>query len=70
MTQTRITGFVALSVGAVFLYFAWRGSNAPVDQLSEVLTGRYTANTMWYLLGGLIGVVAGGALLYRGYPRG
>ncbi|MDP2740766.1 MAG: DUF3185 family protein [Pseudorhodobacter sp.] len=70
MTQTRIIGFVALAVGAVLLYFAWRGSNAPVDQLSEALTGRYTGNTMWYLLGGLIGVVAGGALLYRSYPRG
>ena len=63
-------GFVALAVGAVLLFFAFQGSNAPVDQVSEALTGRYTGNTMWYLLGGLTGTVAGGALLYRSFSRG
>jgi hypothetical protein len=29
-------------------------------------TGRYTENTMWYLVGGLIGIVIGVALLLRG----
>lgn len=70
MTQTKIIGVVALAIGAVLLYFAWQGSNAPIDQMSEALTGRYTGSTMWYLLGGLVGVMAGGALLYRGYSRG
>jgi len=70
MTQTNIVGLVALAIGAVLLFFAWRGSQAPVDQMSDALTGRFTGNTMWYLLGGIAGVVAGAGLLYRGYVQG
>lgn len=69
MTQATIIGFVALAVGFVLLYFGWQASNAPVDQMSEALTGRFTGNTMWYIMGGLIGVVAGAALLLRGASR-
>ena len=67
MTQTTIIGLIALAVGIVLLFFAWRASNTPVEQISEALTGRFTGNTMWYLVGGVIGVVAGGALLFRGF---
>ena len=67
MTQSSIIGAVALVVGAALLFFAWRASNAPVDQISQALTGRFSGNTMWYLFGGVIGVVAGGALLLRGF---
>ena len=70
MTQTNIIGLVVLAVGAVLLFFAWRASQAPVDQMSEALTGRFTGNTMWYLLGGVVGVVVGAGLLFRGYARG
>jgi hypothetical protein len=70
MTQTNIIGLVVLALGAVLLFFAWRASQAPMDQMSEALTGRYTGNTMWYLLGGVVGVVAGAGLLWRGYARG
>lgn len=70
MTQANIIGLIALAGGCVLLFFAWQSSNSPVDQMSEALTGRFTGNTMWYLMAGLIGVVAGGALLYRGFSRG
>ena len=70
MTQTNIIGFVALVIGAVLLFFAWRASQAPMDQVSEALTGRYTDNTMWYLVGGIIAFVAGAGLLFRGYTQG
>ncbi|WP_296766472.1 DUF3185 family protein [Sediminimonas sp.] len=66
MSPTNILGLVALVVGSLLLFLAWRASNAPVDQISEALTGRYTENTMWYLVGGLIGIVIGVALLLRG----
>lgn len=66
MTQSTIVGAVVLAVGVALLFFAWRASNAPVEQVSEALTGRFTNNTMWYLLGGIIAVVGGGALLFRG----
>lgn len=70
MSPTNIVGLVALAVGAMLLFFAWRASQAPVDQLSEALTGRFTDNTMLYLLGGIAGIVVGVGLLLRGYARG
>jgi len=66
MTQTNIIGIVVLSVGVVLLFFAWRATQAPIEQVSEALTGRFTGNTMAYLVGGIIGVLAGAGLLYRG----
>lgn len=59
MTQSSIIGVVALAVGVALLFFAWRASSAPVEQVSEALTGRFSSNTMWYLIGG-------GARLVRG----
>jgi hypothetical protein len=69
MTQSNILGLVALAVGALLLFFAWRASNAPLEQLSEAMTGRYSSGTMWYVVGGVVGVVAGAALLYCGSIR-
>jgi hypothetical protein len=69
MTQSNILGLVVLAVGALLLFFAWRASNAPLEQMSEALTGRYSSGTMWYLVGGVIGVAAGAALLFRGSIR-
>lgn len=66
MSRSGIAGIVLLALGAVLLLFAWRASTAPVEQLSDALTGRYTNNTMWFVLTGIVGVVAGAALLMRG----
>lgn len=63
MPQTNVIGIIALALGGVLLFFAWRASNAPVEQISEALTGRYTNSTMWFLLTGIVGVVVGVALL-------
>lgn len=70
MSQSRIIGLVILVLGAVLLAFAWRAANAPIEQISEALTGRYTNNTMWYLVSGIVGVIAGGALFLRDTRRG
>ncbi len=69
MSQSNILGLVALALGAVLLFFAWRASNAPIEQVSEALTGRYTGNTTWFIVGGVIGIVGGAALLLRGAMR-
>lgn len=69
MSQSSTIGLVALAVGSMLLFFAWRATNAPVEQLSEALTGRFTNSTMWYLIGGAIGVVAGIMLIVRDYAR-
>lgn len=69
MTQTNIVAFVAFAIGIVLLFFAWRASNAPVDQMTEAMTGRYTGNTMWLMIAGLVGVLAGGAIVLRDFLR-
>ncbi len=62
MNASQMAGIVALVLGAVLLGFAYHSSNAPLDQISSTLTGHYTNQTMWYLIGG-IGIALGGGLL-------
>ena len=69
MKQSNIFALVAFALGIVLLFFAWRGSNAPVDQMAEAMTGRFTGNTMWLMIAGIIGVLAGGGVFVRGLMR-
>ena len=69
MTQLNIVAFVAFAIGIVLLFFAWQGTNAPVDQMTEAMTGRFTGNTMRLMILGLVGVLAGGAIFLRSLLR-
>jgi LPXTG-motif cell wall-anchored protein len=62
MRMTQILGGVAPVIGLVLLGFAYHASNAPMEQVSEAITGRYTNQTMWYLILGIAAAV-GGVLL-------
>jgi hypothetical protein len=62
MSPVRMLGIVLFAVGIVVFYFGYHASNAPVDQLSNTLTGRFTDRTMWYFVGGAAAAI-GGALL-------
>ncbi len=64
--NTQLIGIVALAVGAVLLYFGYNASQAPIDQISNSLTGRYTDNTMWYVIGGVAMVATGIAVTLFG----
>ena len=57
MRMTQILGAVALVIGLVLLGFAYQASNAPMEQVSDALTGRYTNQTMWYLIVGIAAAV-------------
>lgn len=59
MSTTKIVGIVLLVVGAVLLFFGYQASQAVGDQLTEVFTGRFTDETMWYLIAGVAAVIAG-----------
>lgn len=61
MQPARLVGAVILVVGVILLGFGINATDAPVDQLSETFTGRYTDRTMWYLIGG--GVLAAAGIL-------
>lgn len=66
LTMFRIIGLVAVAVGVILLMFAYNASNAPVDQISNTLTGHFTDNTMLYLIGGVSALIGGGALVMSG----
>jgi drug/metabolite transporter (DMT)-like permease len=62
MNAGRTLGVAVLTLGVVLLGFAYHFSEAPIDQISNALTGRYTDSTMWYIIAGIAAVVAGGFL--------
>jgi LPXTG-motif cell wall-anchored protein len=66
MKASQMVGIVVLVLVAVMLGFAYHSSNAPLDQISNIVTGRYTDQTMWYLIGGIVLVLAGGLLTIFG----
>jgi drug/metabolite transporter (DMT)-like permease len=69
MGRNQILGAIILVVGVIILGFAFNASDAPVERVSETLTGRYTDQTMLYFLIGGIAAVGGGLLFAFG-PRG
>ena len=66
MKPNQVLGVVIFAVGIVLLYFAYNASNAPVDQISNAVTGRFTSHTMWYLFGGIAAALGGGLLFLAG----
>jgi drug/metabolite transporter (DMT)-like permease len=65
----QIVGIVILVVGAILLGFAYHASNAPLDRLSNTLTGRFTDETMRYLILGAAAAMAGVLLFLFGKRR-
>jgi hypothetical protein len=66
MGSNQIIGVLLVAVGLFLLVFGFNASQAPLDQVSETLTGKFRDSTMMYLLGGVVAVVAGGALALLG----
>jgi hypothetical protein len=66
MKPFQFAGGMVLVAGVVLLGFAWHASQAPLDQLSNALTGRFTNGTMWYCMAGVAAVGGGGWLALVG----
>jgi uncharacterized membrane protein len=66
MPITRLLGAVFLAIGVMLLWFAYHASRAPVERLSNTLTGHFSDQTMLYLILGAVGVVGGGLLFAFG----
>jgi len=62
MKPIQILGAVIFALGILALYFGNHASNAPLEELSNSLTGRFTDETMWYFAVGTVAAL-GGALL-------
>lgn len=66
VSGSRLLGLVLLAVGIFLLVFGYNASQAPVEQISETFTGRFSDSTMLYLIGGIVALIAGGFLALAG----
>jgi Protein of unknown function (DUF3185) len=69
MGSNRIIGIVLLVVGAVVLVIGMNASHSVGDQVSKSFTGRFTKETMWYLIGGGAAALFGLLLVAGGGRR-
>ena len=58
-----------LVTGAALLIIGMNSSHSMADQLSNTFTGRFTDNTQWYIVGGIVIGLAGLGMTLFG-PRG
>ena len=66
MTSSSWLGAVAVAIGIALLVFGINATNAPLESISETLTGRYTNSTMWLIIGGIGALVGGFVLITTG----
>jgi drug/metabolite transporter (DMT)-like permease len=66
MKLNQLAGIVFLGIGVVLLALAYHASKAPLDQLSNTLTGRFTDQTMWYIILGAAAAISGAVLVVFG----
>ncbi|WP_341938213.1 DUF3185 family protein [Marinimicrobium sp. C2-29] len=59
MKTEKLVGLILLVVGLILLYFGYQSSQSVGDQISETITGRFTDETTWFLVGGAAATVAG-----------
>jgi uncharacterized membrane protein YqhA len=53
MNSRSIAGIVVLVLGVILLVVGLNASHSVADQVSDTFSGKYTQNTMWYILGGV-----------------
>jgi len=64
MAISRIIALVLIGVGGILLFFAYQSSQSLADQVTEVVTGRFTDSTIWFIVLGAASAIAGvGCLL-------
>lgn len=69
MSQRKIIGICILVVGVILLFFGLNATQSTGEELAETFTGRYSDETMLYLIVGAVGVVAGLLITFTGGRR-
>lgn len=69
MNITRIVALVLLAVGATLLIFGYTAAQSVSEQTVNKVTGQFSNQTMWYVLGGGAAIVGGAALCIWGGDR-
>jgi uncharacterized membrane protein len=66
MNSKGIVGGVLLVLGIALLIFGMNASHSVADQVSNTFTGKFTQDTMWYIIGGIAVGVLGILMLIFG----
>jgi len=64
MNNSKMIGIALLALGLILLYFGISATDAPAEEIGEALTGKYSDNTMMYLIGGGVAAAAGLFMLF------
>ncbi|MBJ7449712.1 MAG: DUF3185 family protein [Parachlamydiales bacterium] len=70
MSVGRILALVLLIVGVILLVFGINASQSVTENVMESATGRFTDKTMWYIIGGVVMIIFGGAIAVFGRKKG
>ena len=62
MKSRQIAGIILIVAGLALLIAGINASDSFADRASNFFTGRYTDNTMWYLIAGFVSASAGAVL--------
>ena len=65
MSPKGIAGVALLIGGLILLYFGYNASETITEGVTEAVTGRYSDETMYYLIGGAIAAIVGILMLIR-----
>lgn len=65
MRQAKLMAILLLIVGTFLLYFGFNQANSAFGEVGEAITGKYSDETMAYLIGGAIAVFLGLFMLLR-----
>ena len=65
MNQKALLGIALLVGGLILLYFGYNASESITEGVTEAVTGRYSDETMYYLIGGAVASIVGLAMLVK-----
>lgn len=65
MNQKALLGIALLAGGLILLYFGYNASESVAEGVTEAVTGRYSDETMFYLIGGAVAAIVGLVMLVR-----
>lgn len=65
MKISKLIGLALLALGAILLYFGFNATQSAVEEIGEAFTGRYSDQTMMYLVSGGVAAVVGLFLLLK-----
>lgn len=69
MKPAQLIGLLILAAGVVFLVLGINASQSMEEELRSEFLGEYSNETIWYIAGGVVCIVAGGALALLGLRR-